>query len=160
MTKPKDVATADLFDEYGNDLESCETQFTQYGGHRMFSGQIATLRCLDDNILLKRALQEPGGGRVLVVDGGASLHSALMGDLMASVAVENGWAGVVINGAVRDSTILSTLGIGIKALGTNPRKSGKDGLGDRNVDLEIGSATFRPGARLVSDDDGIVILPQ
>lgn len=96
---------------------------------------------------------------MLVVDGGGSLHTALMGDLIAASAVQNGWAGVVINGAVRDVLELALLDLGIKALGSNPRRSEKTGAGDRDVTVSFGGATFTPGARLVSDDDGVVVLP-
>jgi regulator of ribonuclease activity A len=96
---------------------------------------------------------------VLVVDGGGSLHTALMGDLIAGTAARNGWAGVVINGAVRDVAALRTLPIGIKALGTNPRKSAKTGAGERDVPVSFGDCVFAPGAEVHSDDDGVVVLP-
>ena len=95
---------------------------------------------------------------MLVVDGGGSLHRALMGDVIAGLAVDNGWAGVIINGAVRDVAMLATLDLGIKALGSNPRKSAKTGAGARDIPVSFGSATFVPGAEVYSDEDGIVIL--
>lgn len=103
-------------------------------------------------------LSGPGHGRVLVVDGGGSVHCALMGDVIAGLAVDNGWAGVVINGAVRDVAALRTLDLGVKALGSNPRKSTKTGAGERDVPVTFGGCTFTPGAELHSDDDGIVVL--
>ncbi|MGR6915565.1 ribonuclease E activity regulator RraA [[Actinomadura] parvosata] len=151
------IVTADLYDEHGDRLDSCDLQLRQYGGRRAFSGTIATVRCHQDNALLKSVLGEPGEGRVLVVDGGGSLHTALMGDLIAGMAAGNGWAGVVINGAVRDVTALRELDLGIKALGSNPRKSGKSGTGERDVPVSFGGVTFRPGAELFSDDDGILV---
>ena len=153
------IGTADLYDEYEEQLQSCDLQLRQYGGRRAFAGQVVTVRCREDNALVKQVLATPGEGRVLVVDGGGSLHTALMGDLIAASAVQNGWAGVVINGAVRDVAALAELDLGIKALGSNPRKSAKTGAGDRDVVVSFGGATFTPGARLVSDDDGVVILP-
>jgi regulator of ribonuclease activity A len=153
------VGTADLYDEYEERLQSCDLQLRQYGGRRVFAGPIVTIRCREDNALVKAVLNTPGEGRVLVVDGGGSLHTALMGDLIAGSAVANGWAGVVIHGAVRDVAALAELDLGIKALGSNPRKSAKTGAGDRDVVLSFGGATFTPGARLVSDDDGVVVLP-
>jgi regulator of ribonuclease activity A len=96
---------------------------------------------------------------VLVVDGGGSLHTALMGDLIAGLGVTNGWAGVIIHGAVRDVAALRTLELGIKALGSNPRKSGKTGAGERDVPVSFGGITVRPGDRVTSDDDGIVVHP-
>jgi regulator of ribonuclease activity A len=151
------IVTADLYDERGDQLDSCDLQFRQYGGRRTFAGPIATVRCHEDNALLKSVLSEPGEGRVLVVDGGGSLHTALMGDVIAGLAVANGWAGVVINGAVRDVAALRELDLGVKALGSNPRKSGKEGTGERDVPVSFGGATFRPGAELFSDDDGILV---
>ena len=153
------AGTADLYDEYEERLESCDLQLRQYGGRRVFDGPIATVRCHEDNALVKQVLNTPGEGRVLVVDGGGSLHTALMGDLIAASAVANGWAGVVINGAVRDVAALAELDLGVKALGSNPRKSAKAGVGERDVVVSFGGATFTPGARVVSDDDGIVVLP-
>ncbi|GIE76536.1 putative 4-hydroxy-4-methyl-2-oxoglutarate aldolase [Actinoplanes philippinensis] len=153
------ATTADLYDEHGENLQSCDTQLRQYGGVAQFSGPAVTVSCFQDNALLKSVLSEPGDGRVLVVDGGGSLHTALMGDLIAGLAVGNGWSGVIINGAVRDVAALRELPVGIKALGSNPRKSGKTGAGDRDVVVEFGGCRFTPGARVVSDDDGIVVLP-
>ena len=151
-----DFATADLIDDFGDELQSCETQFRAYGGRAAFAGPIATVRCFRDNGLVKRLLNTPGEGRVLVVDGGGSLASALMGDLIAAAAVRNGWAGVVINGAVRDVATLRTLDLGIKALGSNPRKSAKDAAGEVDVPVSFGGVEFRPGDHLYADEDGIV----
>ncbi|WNM42466.1 ribonuclease E activity regulator RraA [Micromonospora halotolerans] len=152
-------STADLYDRYGEALSSCDTQLRQFGAVRAFGGPAVTVRCFEDNALLKSIVSEPGEGRVLVVDGGGSLHTALMGDLIAGTAAENGWAGVVINGAVRDVVALAALPIGIKALGTNPRKSAKTGAGERDVPVSFGDCVFPPGAEVHSDDDGVVVLP-
>lgn len=151
------IVTADLYDERGEQLDSCDLQLSQYGGRRAFSGTVTTIRCHEDNVLLRSALEQPGEGRVLVVDGGGSLHTALMGDVIAGLAVANSWAGVIINGAVRDVAALRELDLGIKALGSNPRKSAKTGAGERDVPVTFGGATFRPGAELFSDDDGILV---
>ncbi|MQY26966.1 ribonuclease E activity regulator RraA [Nocardia aurantia] len=153
----KTVATADLADEIGPDIRSCDTQFTQFGGREAFAGRIVTIRCFQDNLLVKQTLSEPGEGRVLVVDGGASVHTALVGDIIAGRGVANGWSGVIVNGAVRDSAVLRTLDIGVKALGTNPRKSTQTGSGERDVPVEFGGITFTPGDVLYSDHDGIVV---
>jgi regulator of ribonuclease activity A len=150
--------TADLVDEIGPDVRSCDLQFGQYGGRSQFAGPIATVRCFQDNALLKSVLSEPGDGGVLVIDGDGSLHSALVGDLIAGLGVENGWAGLIINGAVRDVATLRTLELGIKALGTNPRKSTKTGDGQRDVAVEFGGVVFVPGEIAYSDDDGIVVV--
>ena len=122
------MSTSDLFDAHPG-AASCETQLRQFGGLRTFSGPIATVRCYEDNVLLRACVSEPGDGRVLVVDGGGSFGCALLGDNIAGIAVANGWAGIVVNGCVRDVTALAELPIGIKALGTNPRPSGKGGAG-------------------------------
>jgi regulator of ribonuclease activity A len=153
-------ATADLYDEHGDRLQSCDIQFRQFGAVRAFHGTVTTVRCHEDNALLRSVLGEQGAGRVLVVDGGGSVHTALMGDLIAKLALANKWQGVVINGAVRDVATLAQLPIGIKALGSNPRKSAKTGAGERDVPVQFGGVTFKPGATLYSDDDGIVLHSQ
>jgi regulator of ribonuclease activity A len=149
--------TADLVDDIGPDVRSCDVQFRQFGGRTQFAGPISTVRCFQDNALLKSVLSEPGEGRVLVVDGGGSLHTALVGDVIAELARRSGWAGLIVNGAVRDAATLRDLDLGIKALGTNPRKSTKTGAGDRDVVLDIGGVAFAPGEFAYSDDDGIVV---
>ena len=151
-------ATADLYDEHGDALQSCDLQFRQFGGRSRFSGRAMTVACHEDNALLKSVLSEPGEGRVLVVDGRGSLHTALMGDLIAALAVENGWSGAVVNGAVRDVATLRTVKLGIKALGSNPRKSTKTGAGERDVPVDFGGVTVTPGDGVFSDDDGVVVL--
>jgi regulator of ribonuclease activity A len=151
------MSTSDLFDAHPG-AGSCETQLRQFGGTRAFSGPIATVRCHEDNVLLRSRVEEPGGGRVLVVDGGGSFACALLGDNIAGIAVANGWAGFVVNGCVRDVTALATLPIGIKALGTNPRPSGKAGVGEIDVPVTFGGAEFTPGAVLHADDDGVIVI--
>lgn len=151
-------ATADLVDEIGADVRSCDLQLRQFGGRDVFAGPVVTVRCFQDNALLKSILSEPGGGAVLVIDGDASVHTALVGDLIAELGRSNGWAGLIVNGAVRDAATLRTLDIGIKALGTNPRKSTKTGAGERDVPVSFGGVTFHPGDIAFSDDDGIVLV--
>ncbi|MDF2823821.1 MAG: regulator of ribonuclease [Mycobacterium sp.] len=150
--------TADLVDEIGPDVRSCDLQLRQFGGRDIFAGPVVTVRCFQDNALLKSILSEPGNGAVLVIDGDASVHTALVGDLIAELGRSNGWAGIIVNGAVRDASTLRTLDIGIKALGTNPRKSTKTGAGERDVEVSFGGVTFRPGDIAHSDDDGIVLI--
>ncbi len=151
------MTTADLMDERGDELDSCEQQLRQYGARRSFSGRVRTVRCHEDNVLLRGLLEQPGAGQVLVVDGGGSLRTALLGDVIAGLALGHGWEGIVINGAVRDSAALAGMEIGIKALGSQPRRSAKLGAGEVDVPVTFGGATFRPGAELWSDDDGIVV---
>ncbi|MGJ9403306.1 ribonuclease E activity regulator RraA [Arthrobacter sp. KK5.5] len=148
--------TCDLFDA-DETLQSVSLQLLNLGGHTRFSGPVRTIRCHRDNGLVKSTLNSAGGGAVLVVDGGGSLESALMGDMIAAAAVANGWAGVVVNGAIRDRAALAGLELGVKALGSNPRKSAKDGVGETEVVLEFGGVVFTPGAMLWSDEDGILV---
>jgi regulator of ribonuclease activity A len=150
--------TADLVDDIGPDVQSCDVQFRQFGGRTQFAGPISTVRCLQDNALLKSVLSRPGEGGVLVIDGEGSLHTALVGDVIAELARSNGWAGLVVHGAVRDAAALRELDLGIKALGTNPRKSNKTGAGERDVAVSFGGVTFVPGDIAYSDDDGIVVV--
>lgn len=152
--------TADLVDEIGPDVRSCDLQLRQYGGREQFAGPITTVRCFEDNALLKSVLSEPGDGGVLVIDGGGSLHTALVGDVIAELGRANGWSGLIVNGAVRDAATLRTLDIGIKALGTNPRKSTKTGRGERDEAVEFGGVVFAPGHIAHSDDDGIVVIAE
>ncbi|PXW36252.1 UNVERIFIED_CONTAM: regulator of ribonuclease activity A [Williamsia faeni] len=158
MSETTFVATADLVDEIGPDVRSCDVQFTQFGGTREFVGPVTTVKCFQDNALLKSILSEPGNGGVLVIDGAASLHTALVGDLIAELGRSNGWSGIIINGAIRDSKMIGDMAIGVKALGTNPRKSTKSGVGERDIPIEVGGVTFNPGDLAYSDDDGIVLV--
>lgn len=151
------TATADLYDEHGDALASLPVQLRDLGGVRAFSGPVRTVRCYEDNAIVKAVTQTPGDGAVLVVDGGGSLRTALMGDLIAGAAVENGWAGAIIFGAVRDSVALGGLQLGVKALGTNPRKSAKVGAGVQDEPVEIGGVVFRPGAMVHADEDGVLV---
>lgn len=158
MSEVTFTPTADLVDEIGTEVRSCDTQFTQYGGVREFVGTVTTVRCFQDNALLKSILGESNPGGVLVIDGDASLHSALVGDIIAELGRSNGWVGIIANGAIRDAKTIGGMAIGVKALGTNPRKSSKTGAGERDVPIELGGITFHPGDTLYSDDDGIVLV--
>jgi regulator of ribonuclease activity A len=153
-------STADLADQQGDGVRSCHTQFRNFGGRRAFEGRISTVRCFEDNVVLGSVLEQPGEGRVLIVDGGASLRVALLGDRIAGLAAAAGWQGIVINGAVRDVAALATLDIGVKALGSNPRRSAKTGAGSTDIAVSFGGVTFAPGEHVVADDDGIVVLEE
>jgi len=155
---PLPDATADLVDIYGDELASVAVPFRSFGGRTRFSGPIVTVKCFEDNALLKQKLaqEEAPEGKVLVVDGGGSHRSALVGDVIAGIAVERGWAGLIIHGVVRDSVALGALPIGIKALGTNPAKSSKTGAGQADIAVDIAGVTFRPGSWVYCDEDGIV----
>ncbi|WP_417556041.1 ribonuclease E activity regulator RraA [Microbacterium sp.] len=151
------IATADLYDLHGENLQSLPLQLRSFGAVTQFEGPVRTVRCFQDNALVKQLLATPGDGAVLVIDGVGSLQTALMGDMIAQSAVDAGWAGVVIHGCVRDSVALGGMPLGVKALGTNPRKSAKEGLGEVDVPVEFGGIVFRPGARLYADEDGILV---
>ncbi|OYQ36526.1 S-adenosylmethionine--2-demethylmenaquinone methyltransferase [Niveispirillum lacus] len=154
-----DFATADLVDAHETVIASCSTQFRNLGGQSRFAGPIRTVRCHRDNALLKSILSTPGEGAVLVVDGGGSLASALVGDVIAGLAVKNGWAGIIVHGVIRDSVAISALPLGLKALGTNPLKSAKTGAGEADITVHFGDCTFTPGQWVYSDEDGVVVLP-
>lgn len=151
------VKTADLYDDLGEDIQSLSLQMQNLGGIEAFEGPLRTVRCFEDNALLKSVLSEPGEGQVLVVDAGHSLKRAVMGDMIAELARGNGWAGVVIFGAIRDREEIARTAIGVKALGSNPRKSTKTGEGERDVTLTVDDVVFAPGKRIYSDADGILV---
>jgi regulator of ribonuclease activity A len=157
ISTPAPFATADLSDAHADRSQSCHTQFTQYGGRKIFSGKIQTVECLNDNVLVRSAIEKRASGDVLVVDGGAYLGGALVGDMIASLAMQNGWAGMIVYGAVRDINALAALDFGVKALGTNPRRSAKNGAGRANVPVSFGGVTFVPGHWIYCDDDGILV---
>lgn len=150
-------ATADLYDERGDQLASVSLQFRDFGTIKAFSGPVRTVKCFQDNLLVKNLLATPGAGAVLVVDGGGSLETALMGDLLAQSAVDNNWAGVIVNGCIRDSAVVDTLPLGVKALGTNPAKSSKNGTGEVDVPVSLGAVMITPGVTIYADGDGILV---
>ncbi len=129
------ILTADLCDEFAADIQVAEPVFRSYGSRRSFDGQVVTLRVFEDNSLIRSALEDPGSGRVLVVDGGASQRCALLGGNIARLASENGWSGVIINACIRDRAEVDATDIGVRALNTCPRKSRTQGLGEKDVDL-------------------------
>lgn len=151
------IATADLYDERGEELDSLSLGLLDLGGTTAFDGPVRTIRCFRDNALVKATLATPGEGAVLVVDGGGSLESALIGDLIAASAVRNGWAGVIVNGAIRDREAIAALPLGVKALGSNPRKSAKDGVGEVDVPILIAGVRFAPGLHVWADADGVLV---
>lgn len=154
-------ATCDLCDAHEADTSGAfrvlPPVFRDFGAAVRFSGPVATLRCVEDNSLVREAVNSPGQGRVLVVDGGGSVRRALVGGNLASAAAKNGWAGVVVNGAVRDAGEMADTGIGIKALALMPLRSAKRGEGQRDLVLEIQGVPVRPGDWLYADEDGIVV---
>ena len=149
------LSTADLSDQH-HDVCIATPGFRDYGGTLVFSGHISTVRCPDDNSKVREALNEDGQGRVLIIDGGASQNCALLGDILAGKAQDNNWAGIIVNGCIRDSAVIATLSIGVKALGTYPLKSVKRDLGERDVVVQFAGVNFVPGHWLAADTDGIL----
>lgn len=151
------MKTADLVDEHDAQVKLCQLQFQLLGKRRQFHGRIATVKCFEDNALLKQKLSEAGEGRVLIVDAGASLRVAVVGDLIGGLALTNGWSGLIINGAIRDSVELSALDFAVCALGRSPKKSGKKGTGETDVPVSFGGVEFVPGQFVYADDDGVLV---
>jgi regulator of ribonuclease activity A len=149
--------TADLCDALDQEARVAAPLFRDYGGARRFSGVIATVQCHEDNSHVRTALEEPGEGRVLVVDGGGSLQCALLGDMLAELGAKNGWSGVIVYGCIRDSEVIGRTALGVKALATHPRKSVKQGVGERDVTVRFADTTFNPGEYLYADADGILV---
>ena len=149
--------TADLCDLHGDELKVALPIFNDYGGKKAFFGSIATVKAYEDNSLVRKALEEPGEGRVLVVDGDQSLRCALLGDMLAKLGLENGWSGVIISGCIRDVDVISNINFGVKALNTNPRKSLIKGAGDRDLAVNIAGIEFNVGEYVYADTDGVVV---
>jgi regulator of ribonuclease activity A len=156
-------ATCDLCDAYKNDstgsFRVLAPVFKHFGGRIQFCGEVVTIKCFEDNSLVKAAVESPGAGRVLVVDGGASLRRALLGGNLADAAQKNGWAGVVIDGCVRDVAELSQCSIGICALAAMPCPPDKRGAGQAGLAVQIQGVWVRPGDWLYADADGLVVMP-
>ena len=151
--------TTELYDDFEDTSQTCAVQFRDFGARKRFFGSIRTVRCFHDNVLFREMLNETGDGGVIVVDGEGSTARALMGDMLAARASENGWAGVIINGAIRDSAEIAGIDIGVKALGVNPAKSDKKGEGETDIELNFGGVRFRPGDWVYCDEDGILVSP-
>lgn len=151
------ISTPDLCDAHEQDVSVLEPLFANYGGKPAFGGEVVTVKCFEDNSLVKEQLATPGMGRILVVDGGGSLRRALMGDMIAESATRNGWAGVVIYGAIRDVDAIAELDLGVQALGAVPLKTEKRGLGDLQVPLRFAGVEIRPGDFMYADNNGIIV---
>ena len=147
----------DICDDFIDEISVLDPLFTDFGGKHKFSGEIATIKCFEDNSLVRDAVRSEGRGRVLVVDGGGSFRRALLGDMLAASAAENGWQGLLINGCVRDVEILETIDLGVKALNSHPVKTDKRGEGQLDIDVTFAGATIRPGHYLYADANGVVV---
>jgi regulator of ribonuclease activity A len=156
---PADFATCDLCDAHkdGQTLRVLPPLFRDYGARRRFHGPVSTVKCFEDNSLVKEAVDSPGAGRVLVVDGGGSLRRAVLGGNLGAAAVRNGWAGVVIDGCVRDVAELAACEVGIRALAAVPLPTVKRGEGQRDVPVQVQGVWLQPGDWLYADEDGIVV---
>jgi len=150
-------STCDLCDEHEDKLRVVDPLFADFGGRSVFSGRIATIKCHEDNSLVRECVAEAGYGRVLVIDGGGSTRRALLGDMLAEKAASNGWAGVIVYGAVRDIEIMETIDLGVKALCSIPLKTEKKGIGERDIAVRFGGVDFVPGHFLYADRNGIVV---
>jgi len=150
-------ATADLYDEHEENLQIATPMFNDYGGKKKFFGPASTVKVFEDNSLVRAALEEAGEGRVLIVDGDASLRCALVGDMLAELGKENGWEGIVVYGCIRDAAVIANIEIGVKALNTNPRKSVKKGVGERDIAVSFADVSINAGDYIYADEDGVVI---
>lgn len=148
--------TPELCDRFGDALRVMTPGMQCYGGKVVFSGQVTTIKAFEDNSLVREAVAQPGNNRVLVVDGGASLRRAMLGDMLAAKAVENGWQAIVINGCIRDREEIGDMDLAVYALGTHPMKTDKLGVGQRDVPIEIQGIQLNPGDYLAGDRNGLV----
>ncbi|MFJ4155493.1 ribonuclease E activity regulator RraA [Pseudomonas sp. NPDC090233] len=151
--------TPDLCDAYPDLVQVLEPMFSNFGGRDSFGGQIVTLKCFEDNSLVKEQVELDGKGKVLVVDGGGSLRCALLGDMLAEKAAKNGWEGLVIYGCVRDVDILIQTSVGVQALASHPKKSNKRGVGELDVPVTFAGVTFRSGEYVYADNNGVIVSP-
>lgn len=147
----------DLFDQHEQQLQLAQPLFNDYGGSTVFSGEIVTVSCFNDNSKVKELVATDGHSKVMVVDGQASLTRALLGDMLAEQAVENGWQGIVINGCIRDAGTINTLPLGVKALGCNPIKTEKLGVGEINTPINFAGIEFIAGHYIYGDANGLAV---
>ena len=154
-----EIVTPDLCDEFADVVEVVEPQFANLGGRSGFGGEMVTVKCFEDNSVVKAQVAEPGTGKVLVVDGGGSLRCALLGDMLAAKAVQSGWEGIIVYGCIRDVDAIQAMDIGVQALSTHPRKSIRKGVGELNIPITFGGVTFKPGNYVYADNNGVIIAP-
>lgn len=152
--------TPDLCDAYPDLVRVVEPMFQNLGGRDSFGGQIVTIKCFEDNSLVKEQVEQNGQGKVLVVDGGGSMRAALLGDMLAEKAAKNGWEGIIVYGCIRDVDVIAETDLGVQALGTHPMKTEKRGIGDLNVPVTFGGVTFNPGEYVYADNNGVIVSPK
>jgi len=146
----------DLCDQYP-EVEVLDLIFTNYGGKRAFGGEVVTVKCFEDNSMVKQLVDTDGSGKVMVVDGGGSLRAALLGDMLAEKALKNGWQGIIIYGCIRDIDVIQQLNLGVQALNIHPRKTLKRGIGDLNIDVTFAGVTIKPKMYIYADNNGIIL---
>ena len=151
-------STCDISDQLHPHVQYLNPIFKSYGGKTAFSGRIVTIKCFEDNSLVEEALKMNGKGCVLVIDAGESLRCAMLGDKRALDAIKNEWEGVIVNGSIRDSVMINSMPIGIRALGVCPRKSIKKGNGKRNLTVDFSNVKFIPNHYLYADEDGVIVI--
>ena len=148
--------TPDLCDA-NPDVQVAEPMFANFGGRDSFGGEIVTIKCHEDNSVVKTQAEQPGQGKVMVVDGGGSLRRAMLGDMVAAQAAKNGWEGIIIYGCVRDVDVLPEIDLGVQALGSHPMKTEKHNIGQLNLVVNFAGVTFRPGEFVYADNNGIIV---
>lgn len=150
-------STPDLCDQYPQLVRAVEPMLNNFGGREQFCGQIVTVKCFEDNSVVKQLVGTPGDNRVIVVDAGGSLRRACLGDMLAEQAASNGWSGLVIYGCIRDVDQIMATDIGVQALGVHPMKTEKKGVGELDIPVTFGGVTFNPGEYLYADNNGIIV---
>ena len=151
--------TPDLCDAYPELVKVLEPMFSNFGGRDSFGGQIVTIKCFEDNSLVREQVDKDGKGKVLVVDGGGSLRCALLGDMLAEKAAKSGWEGIVIYGCIRDVDVIAQVDLGVQALASHPLRTEKRGIGDLNVPVTFAGVTFKPGEFIYADNNGVIVSP-
>ncbi|MCG8611649.1 MAG: ribonuclease E activity regulator RraA [Pseudomonadales bacterium] len=151
------IVTPDLCDDFPENIRVVEPMFQNFGGRKAFGGEIVTVKCFEDNSVVKEQVGLPGKGKVMVVDGGGSKRAALLGDMLAEKAAENGWEGIIIFGCIRDVDVIMQTELGVQALATHPMKTEKRGIGDLNVPVKFGGVEFKPGDYVYADNNGVIV---
>jgi len=154
------ISTPDLCDAHPDQVQVVEPMFVNYGGRESFGGQIVTIKCFEDNSLVRELVAEDGAGKVLVVDAGGSMRRACLGDMLAEKACASGWEGILMYGCIRDVDEISELKLGVQALGVHPMKTEKKGIGERDIPVTFGGVTFKSGEYLYADNNGVIVSPQ
>ncbi len=152
--------TPDLCDAYPDLVKVVEPMFRSYGARESFGGEIVTVKCFEDNSIVKQQVDQPGKGKVMVVDGGGSKRKALLGDMLAEKAASNGWEGIIIYGCIRDVDVINVTDLGVQALATIPLKTEKKGIGELNIEVTFGGVSFIPGQYIYADNNGVIVSPE